>query len=85
MAGQFIIIDAQTLLVIMIMYCVGSDTWKHGRIRESEGDFNSGITKKSTEFGRFGTDVQCPRTAGQTLTGNRQWEITQLHCQQNWL
>lgn len=67
----------------MIMYCVGSDTWKHGRIRESEGDFNSGNTKKSTELGRFGTDVQCPRTAGQTLTGNRQWEITQLYCQQN--
>lgn len=64
------------------MYCVGSNPGKHGRIGESGGDFNSSIAKKSTELRCHGTDVQCPRTTGQTLTGNRQWEITLLHYQQ---
>lgn len=41
----------------MIMYCVGIDIWKYGRIRESEGDFNLGIIKKFIEFGCFGIDV----------------------------
>lgn len=43
--------------MIVIMYCVGLDIWKYGRIRESEGDFNLGIIKKFIEFGRFGIDV----------------------------
>lgn len=64
------------------MYCVGSNPGKHGRIGESGGDFNSSIAKKSTELRCHGTDVQCPRTTGQTLTGNRQWEITLQHYQQ---
>ena len=64
------------LLLLAVYWCnsscwVGSDTGKHGRIRESRSHFNGNIAKKSTKLQCIGANVKCPGTTEKAHTGKK--------------